>query len=597
MENLVNILLTVGVILIAMMAIGLVFKRLYHRASKEISFVRTGFGGQKVVMNGGAMVFPVLHEIIPVNMNTLRLEVRRANEQALITKDRMRVDVQSEFYVRVQPTNGAIADAAQTLGQRTMNPEALKDLVEGKFVDSLRAVAAEMRMEELHEQRVAFVQKVQNAVSEDLLKNGLELEAVSLTGLDQTNREYFNPQNAFDAQGLTRLTEEIEDRRKVRNDIEQDTEVAVRTKNLEAQRIKFNIKRDEEYARLDQEREVAVRLAEQSAQIAGEQAARKREAEEARIVADQQVKQAEIVSEQVVAEQQLAMEQQVRDREIGKDKAVETADIERRKTVELTEQDRTIAVAEKSKAQSEAEAEANKARALAVRAAEQVATVRETEVAERAKVVELVEARKAAEREAISVVVAAEAEKQAAEDKADAVRTLANADAEKDRLGAAGEADAEKLRAAAAEVRYAIEAVGTKALNQAANILSVDQIAMRVRLALIEALPRIISESVKPMEQIEGIKIYQVEGLGAAAAGGDGATAATTAANGSLADQIVSSALRYRGQAPLLDALMKELGLAGGDVNALTAALKPNAEAEPSAVPGALEAAHGPSET
>ena len=48
------------------------------------------------------MVLPVLHEIIPVNMNTLRLEVRRAAQQALITRDRMRVDVMAEFYVRVK---------------------------------------------------------------------------------------------------------------------------------------------------------------------------------------------------------------------------------------------------------------------------------------------------------------------------------------------------------------------------------------------------------------------------------------------------------------------------------------------------------------
>ena len=81
------------------------------------------------------------------------------------------------------------------------------------IVDALRAVAAEMAMEELHEQRVDFVQKVQQVVSEDLLKNGLELESVSLTGMDQTGREFFNPDNAFDAEGLTKLTQEIEERR------------------------------------------------------------------------------------------------------------------------------------------------------------------------------------------------------------------------------------------------------------------------------------------------------------------------------------------------------------------------------------------------
>src|SRR5690606_12539041 len=101
-DQLVYILIVAAIIIVAIFVIGMIVSRLYRRASKEISFVRTGFGGQKVIVNGGALVFPVLHETIPVNMNTLRLEVRRTADQALITKDRMRVDVQAEFYVRVQ---------------------------------------------------------------------------------------------------------------------------------------------------------------------------------------------------------------------------------------------------------------------------------------------------------------------------------------------------------------------------------------------------------------------------------------------------------------------------------------------------------------
>jgi len=138
-----SILIPLGIIVLAVIALLMIMARLYRRASKEVSFVRTGFGGQKVIMNGGALIAPILHEIIPVNMNTLRLEVRRNAEQALITKDRMRVDVQAEFYVRVQPTIEAIANAAQTLGQRTMQPQLLKDLVEGKFVDALRQLRSE----------------------------------------------------------------------------------------------------------------------------------------------------------------------------------------------------------------------------------------------------------------------------------------------------------------------------------------------------------------------------------------------------------------------------------------------------------------------
>ncbi len=65
--------------------------------------------------------------------------------------------------------------------------------------------------------------------------------------------------------------------------------------------------------------------------------------------------------------------------------------------------------------------------------------------------------------------------------------------------------------------------------------------------------------------------------------GGGGSDA--TAGTGSLADQLVNSALRYRAQAPLLDSLMRELGLEGSDINGLTAALG-NASETPSGSEG-----------
>jgi len=531
----VALLIPAAIVLVALFALGLIFARLYHRSSKEIAFVRTGLGGERVVRDGGALVLPVLHETIPVNMNTLKLEVRREKEAALITRDRMRVDVQAEFYVRVKPDAAAISTAAQTLGRRTMEPTALKELVEGKFVDALRAVAAGMTMEELHENRVDFAQKVQGAVAEDLHKNGLELESVSLTGLDQTAAEYFNPQNAFDAQGLTKLTQEIERRKKERNDIERDTKIAIEQKNLETERLSLTIARDQEYARLDQDREVKVRAAEASAQIAREEADRRREAEEARIQ-----------SERAIAESN-----------IQRQRAVEEREIERQRTIRIAEQEREIAVSVKSEEESAAKAKADAALSKAVAAEEDVKTVRENASAERAKMVRLVQAREDAERQAIAVTVAAEAEKSAAHDQAEARR-----------MAATGDADAVRIRAQADAERYRVEADGKRAINEARNALAAEQVALEIRLELIRALPEIIEQSVKPMERIEGIKIVDVRGLGGAG-GGDGAGNGN--GEGGLARSVVDHALRYRAQRPLVDALLKEVGL--GDVAELSGML------------------------
>ena len=147
------IILWLIVAIVAIAIIVYLVNWLYRRSSKEVSFVRTGLMGERVVINGGAFVLPIIHDITPVNMNVLQMSVARAKDDALITKDRMRVDIDADFYVRVAPTRDAVSLAAATLGRRTMEQERLHALLSGKFVSALRSVASEMTMVEMHEQR------------------------------------------------------------------------------------------------------------------------------------------------------------------------------------------------------------------------------------------------------------------------------------------------------------------------------------------------------------------------------------------------------------------------------------------------------------
>jgi uncharacterized membrane protein YqiK len=118
-----------------------------------------------------------------------------------------------------------------------------------------------------------------------------------LIDLDQTDMEFFNPSNAFDAEGLTRLTDEIERRKKTRNDIEQDTLIQIRSKNLETDKLSLDIERESEYARLSQEKDLEFRRAWQQAEVARERAERKRDAQVADIISSEQIEKARIASE------------------------------------------------------------------------------------------------------------------------------------------------------------------------------------------------------------------------------------------------------------------------------------------------------------
>jgi uncharacterized membrane protein YqiK len=327
----------IAIIILATIVIAIVvylLHWLYRHSSKDLSFVRTGLGGEKIVMGGGALVLPIVHDITEVSMNTLRIEVRRAGEKSLITRNRMRIEVIVEFFLRVVPTPEAVATAARTLGNRTLDPESLRDLVQGRFVDAMGAIAAQMTMEEIHEHRADYIRSVRALVAETLTANGLELETASLTTLDQTDIKLFNPSNAFDAEGMTRLTEEIETRKKKRNDIEQDSIIAIRAKNLEAEKRSLSIERESEYARLDQEREIAMRRAQQRAEVAAEKADREREIEEAQIRATEAVQRARIKHELALNAENISREQEI-----------ERLEIQRRQTLEMEEQNRVVSIA------------------------------------------------------------------------------------------------------------------------------------------------------------------------------------------------------------------------------------------------------------
>ncbi|WP_374565209.1 flotillin family protein [Ideonella sp.] len=566
MDNLIQLGGMAGLILIALLTIGVVFARLYKRSTKEMAFVRTGLGGQKVIMDGGAIVLPVFHERVLVNMNTLKLEVMRRERESLITKDRMRVDVTAAFFVRVKQTEEAVSTAAQTLGARTLSPNELKALVEDKFVDSLRATAATMTIQELQDKRRDFVQAVQNAVAEDLEKNGLELESVSLTSLDQTDKQFFNPNNAFDAEGLTRLTEQTEARRKQRNDVEQDTEVQVRTKNLEASRQKLSIEKDQEFATLTQKRDIETARAEQTAQISMQQAERSREAEAAKIEAERQVSQKRIEADREIRSAEIEKNLAVQTREIDLERKTEVQRADQRKQVEMARQDTQIAIANKSREQSEADAAANLARAEVAKTEEGVTTSRQVAVAERDKAIQLIEASKEAEQNAISVTVAATAEKNAALDRAEAIT----------------------IEAKAKQAASLAEAEGKRAINEALNTLSAAQIDLQIRTQLLQQLPLIIQQAVKPIEKIDSIRIFQVNGM-PGAPGSEGGSAGAHGANGTngatFPEQVMNSALQYQLAKPIVDAVMKDAGLSNegitGVAHALSGMLKPPATPDP----------------
>ena len=551
-DGMTSLAVFVGIGLFSIIILGIVFSRLYRKTTKELTFVRTGFGGEKVVVDGGALILPILHDYIDINMQSMKVTVARSKSDSFITKDRMRVDITADFYIRVGEDRESISRAAQTLGKKTVDLRELTGLIEGKLIATLRSVASSMEMKELHEKRDEFSSQVKNAIEADLSKNGLQLESVSLTSLDQTAKEFFNENNAFDAEGLTSLTQTIEERKKLRNDIERSTEVQIAQKNYETQSEKFEIQRKQAEAEATQQTKIANFQAEQEALRAKEAESRRKEAEEAKIVANKAIEEAQINKARAIETV-----------EIEKARAIREAEINKEKAVELANQSKNIEIAKKVEEEAAAKTLANEKKALEAASFEKIKTSSETEQAERAKKLALIEAQKEAEQLSIEKTVAAKAEKEAEENLAEAAKIKAMGASEALKIKATAEAEAIKITAEANRLNYEVEAKGKTEINNAENIVSAEILENRFKLALVEFMPQIIAQVVKPAEKIDSIKIVQMAGLGGANQGGAGlnANGSVSNAGASLSDQIVNASLNYKVNAPIIDDLMKQVGI------------------------------------
>ncbi len=369
----------------------------YRRASANQAFVQTGMGGAKVILDRGSLVLPVVHEIIPVSLETMRLNVERRGEHALITKDNLRVDLSAEFYIKVQANKEDILQAARSLGGRSVEARAVSELVQEKLVSALRTVAATKDLVELHAKRDEFASAVQQIVTHDLASNGLTLESVTISALDQTDSSSLQEFNVFDAQGLRKIAEITQRARVERNLIEQQSEREIVQTNVENRKQV-----------LDQERQEREFAAEQRARVANYEAEREREIQEFKIQQDEAVARREITKHQSVevaeVERKLAVEQAEVDMQIAlveKAKEQETADISRQQAVEVASWGRQVAVAHKEEEHAKARETMLQAAAEAERADQQVLTVQVTKEAEREASKKLIAAKQVIEEDKI----------------------------------------------------------------------------------------------------------------------------------------------------------------------------------------------------
>ena len=484
-----NLFITIVGSVVALIVIFLlVYRSFYKKAPADSVLVISG-GRKKRVVFGGTLINPLTNTSQLISLNTLQLPVERTGQAALITKDSLRVDLEAQFYVKIEPHEQDVLKAVASLGDKTLAPAEVNKLLEGKLVGVLRSVAATMDLQELHEKRQQFSDQVQEACRDDLDQNGFKLETVAVTNLDQTPLDALDENNRFDVVAIQTIKQEVEDRQTETARIEHENRVRREENRLKAE---LGIKESEEetetqalevakrfdFAQEGQRKAIATNKAEQEREVESHKFEQQQAVAEARIRQEEAVKSTEILQKQRLETTRIEQERQVQETEIAQKQAVEVArvrqeqmveeaQIQRNLTVEKAriEQERAveeagiasrIVLVEKERQEKEAQAEnaiqvsiKEKQREAALieflevsaqkaRAEASVLTAEAIEEAERQSKIALIRAEqeadekriskeRAADAEAYAVVEAAKAELEAAEVQAQAQRILAEA--------------------------------------------------------------------------------------------------------------------------------------------------------------------------
>ncbi|HUN23514.1 MAG TPA: SPFH domain-containing protein [Anaerolineales bacterium] len=433
--------------------------RAYVKTPANRAFVRTGGLFQranalpKVVMNGGAWVFNIIHEITWVDLGTMAIEIERTEHNALLTVDPQYADIKAIFYIKVNPTVEGVIDAARTIGGKQVDSNAVKQLVDAKLDGALRDVAASFTLMSLHQEREKFIQEVQSRLKTDLQENGLVLESVSILTLRAARQGSFNTDDVFGAQVARANAQVIQQALKERNDIERQTEIEIKQRDISASKLRLDLDRDLALATAAQEREVRMMQATEKSRADTMVYEEVQKAETARVAKEKAVALLELQRERDLSLQNELTQQDVM-----------SAEVVRRQAVELAEQQRQIRILQEQQKRESAEQQRLKVSAEREEAAQTVLSVQATQAAQREAKIKVIEAEREAQKAMIEqknrIELDALRRQREAEAQALALKEIAAAEAvaalkqaETLRTQAQAEVEAEKLRAEAAKAK------------------------------------------------------------------------------------------------------------------------------------------------
>lgn len=425
-EMILSISIPVGLVIVAVVAVVLLAKSMYRIADVDKALIITGGKKPKIIISGGAFVIPIIRKADFFDLCMLTVP---ADEDEIMTKTAVPIVVDWTAQIRPDRRDQNKLETA-IVSFKERGKTGIIDDVRLTLMGAVRDVVASMTPEEVLADKEAFKKNVQESVDDEMNKMGLEL--VSLNIQDITDRNKYFENIAFLDKSEKKKAADIKSA-----ETDRITRERQATERLAAEKAEAEANREAEIARMDAEQAEKEKRKETDMKIA-----------QFRIETDTAQANAEVAKELQATVRQKEVEQQ-------------------RGAVEIMKQEQMNLAAQKEREVMITRAESEKATKRVN--AEAIAHVKSIEAENEIQVAERMANAKRKEAEGLADVekTQAEARVNVAEKDANAVKLAAEAAAAKTRAEGTAEADVNKAKQVAEaegnKAKLLAEAEGTKA--------------------------------------------------------------------------------------------------------------------------------------
>jgi flotillin len=184
----VEIWIIVGLGIMALLFLMSMLARLYRKAGPHEALIVYGFGGTRVVVGHGKVVFPMVQVCRELSLELMSFDV--APQQDLYTKQGVAVTVEAVAQIKVKSDTESILTAAEQF--LTKSDQEREGLIRLVMEGHLRGIIGQLTVEEIVKQPEMVSDRMRSTCAEDMNKMGLEVVSFTIKEVRDKNEYILN---------------------------------------------------------------------------------------------------------------------------------------------------------------------------------------------------------------------------------------------------------------------------------------------------------------------------------------------------------------------------------------------------------------------